>query len=108
MSTPSLGKAVLCRPPPAATNVGSQSIDMIGTSLRLPGPTTSGQRTIAGMRRPPSSSSVFLPVNGQVSLKRSPPLSLVNTTIVSRSSPSSASLASTRPMLSSSDFIILA
>ena len=39
---------------------------MIGTSLRLPGATLPGQRTIAGTRKPPSSSSVFLPVNGQV------------------------------------------
>ena len=31
---------------------------------------------------PPSSSSVFLPVNGQVSEKRSPPLSLVKMTMV--------------------------
>ncbi len=66
------------------------------------------ERTIAGMRKPPSSSSVFLPVNGQVSLKRSPPLSLVKTTIVSRSKPSAASRSSTRPTLSSSDFIIFA
>ena len=39
------------------------------------------------MRSPPSSSSVFLPVNGQVSAKRSPPLSLVKMTIVFSVSP---------------------
>ena len=41
-----------------------------------------GQQITAGMRSPPSSNSVFLPVNGQVSEKRSPPLSLVKMTIV--------------------------
>ena len=37
---------------------------------------------IDGIRSPPSSSSVFFPVNGQVSAKRSPPLSLVKMTMV--------------------------
>jgi len=37
---------------------------------------------MAGMRNPPSSNSVFFPVKGQVSAKRSPPLSLVKITIV--------------------------
>jgi hypothetical protein len=41
-----------------------------------------GQEMIAGMRSPPSSSSPFRPVNGQVSEKRSPPLSLVKMTMV--------------------------
>ena len=40
------------------------------------------------MRSPPSSSSVFRPVNGQVSEKRSPPLSLVKMTMVLSVSPS--------------------
>ena len=34
------------------------------------------------MRKPPSRSSVFLPVKGHVSAKRSPPLSLVKITMV--------------------------
>ena len=41
-----------------------------------------GQEITAGIRSPPSSNSVFLPVNGHVSEKRSPPLSLVKMTIV--------------------------
>ena len=52
-------------------------------SLTRPAGMRAGQETIAGIRRPPSSSSVFLPVKGQVSAKRSPPLSLVKMTIVS-------------------------
>src|SRR5215475_10682602 len=41
--------------------------------------------------------SVFLPLNGQVSEKRSPPLSLVKITMVSRAIPLSSSACSTRP-----------
>ena len=41
-----------------------------------------GQETMAGIRSPPSSSSVFRPVKGHVSANRSPPLSLVKMTIV--------------------------
>ena len=37
---------------------------------------------MAGMRSPPSSSSLFFPVKGQVSAKRSPPLSLVKMMMV--------------------------
>ena len=37
---------------------------------------------MAGIRSPPSSSSVFRPVKGHVSANRSPPLSLVKMTIV--------------------------
>jgi hypothetical protein len=52
------------------------------------------------MRKPPSSSSVFLPVNGQVSAKRSPPLSLVKMTIVFCATPFASSACSTRPICS--------
>jgi len=41
-----------------------------------------GRAITMGIRSPPSSNSVFLPVNGHVSTKRSPPLSLVKMTIV--------------------------
>jgi hypothetical protein len=71
---------------------------MICWSLTIPGCATPGQRTIAGMRSPPSSSSVLRPLNGQTFEKRSPPLSLVKTTTVSCSRPSSASLARIRPI----------
>ena len=53
------------------------------------------------MRRPPSSSSVFLPVNGHVSAKRSPPLSLVKMTIVLSVKPFASSASSTRPICAS-------
>ena len=39
-----------------------------------------GEEITDGMRKPPSSDSVFLPVKGQASAKRSPPLSLVTAT----------------------------
>jgi glucan biosynthesis protein C len=45
----------------------SQSMLIVTCSEALPAGTWPGQRITAGMRNPPSSSSVFLPVNGQVS-----------------------------------------
>jgi len=57
-----------------------------------------GQEMIAGIRSPPSSSSVFRPVNGQVSANRSPPLSLVKMTMVFSVSPPLRNAASTRPI----------
>jgi hypothetical protein len=62
--------------------VGIQSIEIITCSETDPAAIRPGQRTIEGMRSPPSSSSVFMPVNGQILEKRSPPLSLVKTTMV--------------------------
>ena len=53
--------------PAAASRVGSQSIVIVTWSETLPGAMRVGQRITAGMRKPPSNSSVFLPVNGQVS-----------------------------------------
>ena len=63
-----------------------------------PGGMRAGHRISIGMRSPPSSSSVLRPVNGHVSAKRSPPLSLVKITIVSRARPCASSAASTRPI----------
>ena len=108
MSIPSLGKSGCGAPPAAATKVGSQSIDMTCASLTAPGRARPGQRTIAGTRSPPSSSSVLRPVNGQLSENRSPPLSLVKTTIVLSASPSRSSAARTLPTLASSERIIAA
>jgi hypothetical protein len=48
---------------------------------------TAGQWAIQGTRMPPSVRSILPPTSGQLSLKRSPPLSLVKTTSVSRSTP---------------------
>ena len=56
-----------------------------------------GQRTRAGIRRPPSSRSVFRPLNGQTSANRSPPLSLVNTTMVLLAMPAESRASRTRP-----------
>ena len=83
--------------PAAAVSVGSQSIEIITWSLVVPGAMRPGQRISAGMRSPPSSRSVFLPVKGQVSEKRSPPLSLVKITIVSPATPARSRASSTRP-----------
>ena len=59
-----------------------------------------GKRTIAGMRKPPSSNSPFMPENGHVSENRSPPLSLVKMTIVLPLSPRTFS----RPYSAPSEF----
>ena len=83
--------------PAAATSVGSQSMVIATCSVVLRGLMCPGQRTSAGMRNPPSRSSVFLPVNGQVSENRSPPLSLVKTTIVLRAAPAESSAFKMRP-----------
>ena len=54
-----------------------------------------------GTRMPPSSRSIFLPTSGQVSEKRSPPLSLVKTTSVFFSSFSFFNETKIRPIPSS-------
>ena len=97
MFMPSGGKAGSGVVPAAASSVGSQSIEIVTWVLVVPGAQWPGQRTIAGIRRPPSRSSVFRPVNGQVSANRSPPLSLVKITIVSSAMPARSSASSTRP-----------
>jgi len=51
-------------------------------SLVRPRGIRAGHEINIGTRNPPSSNSVFLPVNGQVSANRSPPLSLVKITMV--------------------------
>jgi hypothetical protein len=48
---------------------------------------TAGQWAIQGTRMPPSVRSILPPTSGQLSEKRSPPLSLVKTTRVLSSSP---------------------
>ena len=65
-----------------------------------------GQRASSGTRIPPSSRSIFLPTNGHLSEKRSAPLSLVNTTSVSRARPAAPSASRMRPMPSSMWWII--
>ena len=68
-------------------------------SLVRPGAMRAGHAITMGMRSPPSSKSCFLPVNGQVSEKRSPPLSLVKMTIVLEERPCTSSACNTRPIL---------
>ena len=87
--------------PAAASRVGSQSMLIATWSLVRPGGIRAGQEITVGMRSPPSSSSVFLPVNGQVSAKRSPPLSLVKMTMVFSVRPLASSASSTRPICGS-------
>jgi len=81
------------------TRVGSQSMLIMTCSLVRPDGMRPGQHTTAGTRRPPSRSSVFLPLKGHVSENRSPPLSLVKTTTVSSRSPLSLRARRTRPDL---------
>ena len=70
-------------------------------SLTLPAATLPGQRTMTGMRKPPSSNSVFMPLNGQILENRSPPLSLVKMTIVFCERPWASSACRMRPTLAS-------
>jgi hypothetical protein len=67
--------------------VADQSIVMQCWALVPPGAMAAGQCAIQGTRMPPSVRSILPPTSGQLSLKRSPPLSLVKTTSVSRSRP---------------------
>lgn len=68
-----------------------------GTRLTWPPSTRAGQRRMLGTRIPPSWSEALLPDSGQLYEKRSPPLSLENTTIVSSSCPERFSAFSTSP-----------
>jgi hypothetical protein len=53
--------------PAAASKVGNQSMLIVTCSETTPHGIPPFQWITAGMRRPPSSNSVFLPVKGQVS-----------------------------------------
>ena len=72
----------------------------------LPAGTLPGQRTIAGTRKPPSSTVPLPPANGvwppSGQVKFSAPLSVVKTTMVLSSRPSSLSCFITAPTMSSS------
>ena len=98
---PSGGSAGSGAAPAAASRVGSQSIVIDTWSLVLPCGIRAGQETIDGIRSPPSSSSFFRPVNGQVIAKRSPPLSLVKMTMVLSVRRLSSSAFTTRPICAS-------
>ena len=87
--------------PAASSRVADQSMVMQVCALTPPGATTVGQCAIQGTRMPPSVRSILPPTSGQLSEKRSPPLSLVKTTSVSRSMPCRCSAAMMRPMPSS-------
>ncbi|EWS62299.1 hypothetical protein Y695_04474 [Hydrogenophaga sp. T4] len=70
-------------------------------SLTLPAGMVAGQCATQGTRMPPSVRSILPPTSGQLSEKRSPPLSLVKTISVFSSRPSSRSAAVIQPMPSS-------
>jgi len=57
--------------------VADQSMVMQSWQLTVPGAIRAGQRAIHDIRMPPSVRSILPPTNGQLSQKRSPPLSLV-------------------------------
>jgi hypothetical protein len=90
------GKSGCCLAPAAASSVGSQSKLAVTCSWTW-GWMRALQRSSVGTRMPPSSSSVFWPVKGQVLEKRSPPLSLVKMTMVLSAWPLSSSACSTWP-----------
>ena len=92
--------------PAAANRVGSQPMLMATWSLVRPGAMRAGHAITMGMRSPPSSKSLILPVNGQASEKRSPPLSLVNMTVVFSVRPLASKASSTRPICVSIDLIM--
>ncbi len=70
-------------------------------ALAPPALTTAGQCAIHGTRMPPSVRSILPPTSGQLSEKRSPPLSLVKTTRVLSAMPLLLSAAMIQPMPSS-------
>ena len=74
---------------------------MQSCSLVPPAAMRAGQCAIHGTRMPPSVRSILPPTSGQLSEKRSPPLSLVKTTSVSSATPWRASAAMIQPMPSS-------
>jgi hypothetical protein len=81
--------------------VADQSIVRQGWALTPPAAMAAGQWAIQGTRMPPSVRSILPPTSGQLSLKRSPPLSLVKTIRVLSSWPSRAARPSEQPMPSS-------
>ena len=83
------------------STVALQSIVMQCWALTRPGAIARGQRATHGTRMPPSVRSILPPTSGQLSLKRSPPLSLVKITSVSSPTPWRCSAAITWPMPSS-------
>src|SRR5208337_1269509 len=92
--------------PAAATNVGNQSSPENNPFSTLPEGAFPGQRTMQGTRKPPSITVPLPPANGvwppSGQVKFSVPLSVVKTTMVSCSSPSSLSFFMTAPTMSSS------
>jgi hypothetical protein len=81
--------------------VADQSIVMQSCADSLPAAMRPGQRAIHGTRMPPSVRSILPPTSGQLSEKRSPPLSLVKTTSVSSATPAVSSADRIQPMPSS-------
>jgi hypothetical protein len=67
--------------------VADQSIVKHCWALTPPGAMAAGQCAIQGTRMPPSVRSILPPTSGQLSEKRSPPLSLVKTTRVLSANP---------------------
>ena len=92
--------------PAAATKVGNQSSPEMIPFSTFPAGTRPGQRIMQGTRKPPSSAVPLPPANGvwppSGQVKFSAPLSVVNTTIVLSSKPSSLSFFMTAPTISSS------
>ncbi|MNT32962.1 hypothetical protein D3C72_1688690 [compost metagenome] len=81
--------------------VALQSMVIQVWRLWLPGAIRRGQCATQGTRMPPSVRSILPPTSGQLSEKRSPPLSLVKTISVSSSRPCACRPATMRPMPSS-------
>ncbi|MNK36528.1 hypothetical protein D3C87_550790 [compost metagenome] len=99
--TPSSGYAASAFTPAASSMVADQSMVMHSWVLSPPLAITFGQCAIHGTRMPPSVRSILPPTSGQLSEKRSPPLSLVNTTRVLSAMPCLSSAAMIQPMPSS-------
>ena len=65
-SVPAAIFALMPPAPAAAASVGNQSISEMTSLDTVPGLTTPGQRTIIGMRNPPSHVVPFSPRNGVI------------------------------------------
>ncbi|MCY1371933.1 hypothetical protein D9M69_591030 [compost metagenome] len=99
--TPSSGYAASAFTPAASSMVADQSMVMACCALTRPAGTTAGQCAIQGTRMPPSVRSILPPTSGQLSEKRSPPLSLARITSVLSAMPCFWSAAMIQPMPSS-------
>ena len=103
-STPSIGRSVgtRCFSPTSDASVGSQSTAEKISSVTVPASTWPGQRTIAGVRMPPSKPEPKCPRHGPfeppIDVARPAGLSLLQTTMVLSAMPAWSMASRTWPV----------